>query len=392
MSDTTVSLLTPPSAGAIATIEVRGARAWELARQLFKPAGKPLPEAPAVNRFWFGTLGNDEVVLAVTAPPCGRGSSITSANEPRSQGSGATTTTIEIHCHGGRRVVRWVMEQFLTRGCLERAAPPQNEGFDLLQRAPTLRTASILLDQLTGAFEREVRRIIALIETAPVEAQASLRQLAELGNTVGRHLTEPWKVVIAGPPNVGKSSLINALAGYQRSVVSEVAGTTRDVVSVRVALEGWPVELIDTAGLRDATGLEAEGIARAHEALRTANRLVWVTDITDASARVPDLDLPTNGERIVVANKCDQPAAWDVTALPHFDGTVKAIPVSAKTGAGLPELITALIANFPSPPGGAAVPYTPHLIELVIEAATSARHAKWADAANLLRDTLAASE
>ena len=71
MSDTFVSLLTPPGTGAIATVEVRGPRAYSLAKQLFKPAGKPLPESPEVNRFWFGTLGSDEVVLAGFAWPPG---------------------------------------------------------------------------------------------------------------------------------------------------------------------------------------------------------------------------------------------------------------------------------------------------------------------------------
>src|SRR5690349_9232287 len=89
VSDTAVSLLTAPGTGAVATVEVRGPRAWELAKQLFTPAGKPLPESPEVNRFWFGTLGSDEVVLAATA-----------------------TEAVEVHCHGGRRVVRWVIEQF----------------------------------------------------------------------------------------------------------------------------------------------------------------------------------------------------------------------------------------------------------------------------------------
>ena len=96
MSDTAVSLLTPPGTGAIATVQVLGPRAWELARQLFKTAGKPLPELLEANRYWFGTLGSDEVILAVTADD-----------------------TIEVHCHGGRRVVRWVMDQFLANGFVE---------------------------------------------------------------------------------------------------------------------------------------------------------------------------------------------------------------------------------------------------------------------------------
>jgi tRNA modification GTPase len=67
---------------------------------------------------------------------------------------------------------------------------------------------------------------------------------------LGRHLTRPWRVVVAGAPNVGKSSLINALAGFTRTVVTAVPGTTRDVVATAAAIDGWPVELIDTAGLR----------------------------------------------------------------------------------------------------------------------------------------------
>ena len=83
-------------------------------------------------------------------------------------------------------------------------------------------------------------------------------------------------MVVAGAPNVGKSSLVNALAGFQRSVVSEIAGTTRDVVSVQLAFDGWPVELTDTAGLREAEGLEAEGVARANRALAEADLVLWV--------------------------------------------------------------------------------------------------------------------
>lgn len=371
MSGTAVSLLTPPGTGAIATVEVRGPRAWELAKQLFKPAGKPLPEAPEVNRFWFGTLGNDEVVLAVT-------------------GAGA----VEVHCHGGRRVVRWVIEQFLSHDCVEDRTPrPKGEGFELLQRAPTLRTASILLDQLNGTFANEVCRILALLESDPTSAAELLHQLADLGHFVGRYLIEPWRVVVAGPPNVGKSSLVNSLAGYQRSVVSEVAGTTRDAVSVRTAFDGWPVELIDTAGMRDATGLEAEGIERARTELETANRLVWVIDATDPRAHVPDLDdyLPTDDEPIVVVNKCDLLAACDVNTLPYFDGTVKAIPVSARTGVGIDDLARALVADVPTIPPGAAVPYTRRLIELVIGASGSAHYAKWEEAARFLREALAAA-
>jgi tRNA modification GTPase len=370
VSDTVVSQLTPPGTGAIATVEVRGPRAWELARQLFKPAGKPLPESPEANRFWFGTLGNDEVVLAA----CG--------------------VAVEVHCHGGRRVVRWVIEQFLSHGCVEERNPcPSGKGFELLQRAPTLRTAGIILDQLNGAFATEVRRILALLEADSVEARDPLYRLAELGNTVGRHLVEPWKVVVAGPPNVGKSSLVNALAGYQRSVVSAVAGTTRDAVSVRNAFDGWPVELIDTAGLRDAEGLEAEGIERARRVLIEADLVLWVMDASVDRPLFPSPDseraanLPLFNWLLVV-NKTDLSAHWDLSL------AYNAMPVSASTGDGIPALIERAVfhlVRFPPPPG-VAVPFTSRLADLVEAANAALLAGQLAEAIRLLRETLAEAQ
>ena len=148
-----------------------------------------------------------------------------------------------------------------------------NEILGLVTRAPTLRAAAVLLDQSHGAFASAVAGCL--------EDLSQLPRLAALA-AVGRHLVEPWQVVLAGPPNVGKSSLINALAGFERSVVAPVAGTTRDVVTVRVAFDGWPVELSDTAGLRDSgEALEAEGIARTKSRLASADLVVWVMDLTD---------------------------------------------------------------------------------------------------------------
>jgi tRNA modification GTPase len=248
----------------------------------------------------------------------------------------------------------------------------------LLQHAPTLRTASILLDQLNGAFATEVRRILGLLETDPPSATEPLRRLAELGNTVGRHLIEPWKVVVAGPPNVGKSSLVNALAGYQRSVVSEVAGTTRDAVSVRTAFDGWPIELIDTAGLRDAAGVEAEGIERARRVLAEADLVVWL----QIFGTLGDVHPPKSRFSTIVWNKSD----LATTPLPG-------IAVSAMTGAGIPQLAEEIVARLvPNPPPGVAAPFSPQLAALVEGANAALLAGRPDEAARLLREALAAAE
>jgi tRNA modification GTPase len=367
----TVSVLTPPGTGAIATVRVAGAGAWAAVRERFRPAGTdPLPESPEPHRVWFGTLGDggDEVVIGVE--------------------QGEPEPVIAIHCHGGRRVVRWVcelLEQDLPprpplhewRGGVQdtsaEVGPSRRDGLAknvrfgepdlLLARAPTLRTASILLDQHHGAFSRAV--------AACLEDLTQLPRFAALA-AVGRHLVEPWQVVLAGPPNVGKSSLINALAGFERSVVAPVAGTTRDVVTVRVAFDGWPVELSDTAGLRESgEELEAEGIARTKARLRHADLVVWVMDLTDP------LPPPDGFTGVVVGNKAD--LATTSTA---------ALPVSAVTRAGIPLLIGEIVRRLvPVPPRpGEGVPDTPALAELVESAAATVAAGNPDAARKLLRD------
>lgn len=341
---TRVAVLTPPGTGAIATIAVAGPEAWEIVRQrVTLPAGRRLPAVPEVGRTWFGTLG-DEVVIA------------------------AKPDSVEVHCHGGIRVVRWLVEQLVEAGCVEAAGrelpgfPGDSRVLDLLSRAPTLRTANLLLDQFHGAFSREIH---AILDSPVAEWVDRIPRLAAF-SPVGRHLVSPWKVVIAGPPNVGKSSIINALAGFQRSVVAPVAGTTRDAVTVAVALDGWPVELTDTAGIRHAEdSLEAEGIARARRVLAEADLVVWVLDGTSPEPEWPG---PEVGETpVVVVNKADRPLAFELGEDPME------ICVSATTGAGIPELgrrIAGILV--PHPPGpGVAVPFSPPLADAVDGAAAA---------------------
>lgn len=363
-----VTVLTGPASGAIATVEVSGARAWELARLLFRPAGDPLPETAEPHRFWLGKIGTDvadEVILAVTAVEPG--------------------TRVEVHCHGGRRVVRWLVEQFVSNGCTEVLAElDETDPWRLLTQAPTPRTASILLDQAQGAFARAVRGIL---DTMTADRATALKLLQELAGfaEIGRHLVEPWNVVIAGPPNVGKSSLVNALAGYQRAIVSDIAGTTRDVVTVPVAFDGWPMLLSDTAGLRLAAGLEAEGIARAKERLREADLVIWILDGSLSDQTFPDEEttrpvrLPP-GDWLMVLNKVDLMRGELVG---HQAG---ALPVSAVSAVGIPTLMEAIVSRLVphTPKKGAAVPFTPRLADAIVEAEESMRQNRLEEARRLL--------
>jgi tRNA modification GTPase len=353
---THVACLTPPGTAAIATLALRGPRAWEVVRRLFRPRSsrQVLPAEPEPGRIWLGHLGedtSDQVVLTVPRPA-------------------AAGPWVEVHCHGGREVVRLLLETIAAQGVpvctwqeLERLTtdrPLQAQAAVALAEARTERTAAILLDQHQGALERALAAVVAALDRDDRNEAGQLLAKLAGGTRLGRHLTTPWRVTVAGAPNVGKSSLVNALAGYRRSVVAATPGTTRDVVTTAIAIDGWPAELADTAGLRAATEyLEEEGIRRAEAALASADLCLWVLD-----ASAPPVWPPSTPAVRLVVNKTDLPAAWDLSAARD------AVLVSARTGAGLAELCARLsrwLVPDPPPPD-AAVPFTADLAACIEEA------------------------
>ncbi len=354
MAETSVTCLTPAGTGAIATLALHGPRAWQVVRELFRPhppVSHALPSEPARGRIWLGRMGEestDEVVVSV-----------------RNTNS---VPTIEVHCHGGREVIRMLLEAFEARGVrqctwqdFERLIhdnPLSAAAAVALAEAPTLRTATLLLDQYHGAFAGAIGAILAAWQEDNHDEAGGLIESLAGHAKLGRHLTSPWRVVIAGGPNVGKSSLVNALAGFQRCIVAPTPGTTRDVVTTVIAIDGWPLELADTAGLRQATGsIEEQGIGRARAAVTNADLCLWVLDAS-TSPIWPDHEI--HPLRFVI-NKVDLPAAWDL------DQAGSALRVSALKATGLAELCQAISDWLvPSPPPqGAPVPFTPPLCDRV---------------------------
>jgi tRNA modification GTPase len=256
----------------------------------------------------------------------------------------------EITCHGGLAAVRRILDDLARQGCptvdafelpLRQAPPecPAATAFDAewraaLAQAATLRTAQILLAQ-PAAW----RGLIARAEQAPWTDFTSELERAASWAELARHLVEPWRVVILGRPNAGKSSLVNALVGYDRAIVADQPGTTRDVLTVESACAGWPVRWHDTAGLRSSEDfLETEGVERARQAAANADLVIEVVDRSGAPEAATPWAPASTRRRILVAQKCDLPDAWG-DALP-----AEAVRVSALTGQGIPELMRTVAA------------------------------------------------
>ena len=369
-----VVVLTPPGRGAVSTLAVSGHGATATVAQLFAPAVGCGLVSTALGQIilghWGGATGEELVV-------CRRAD-----NE------------IEIHCHGGEAAVSAVLASLIERGCRQvdwrdwiRGRTDDliaAQAIEALAHATTLRGAAVLVDQYHGALANELERCANLAEAADEAswrtAESRLRSLAERA-CIGRRLCEPFRVVVAGKPNVGKSSLINALAGYERSIVYDQPGTTRDVVTVRTAIAGWPVELSDTAGLRSSgDSLEAAGVQLALERMSAADLCLLVFDAGQPWSHADGELAAQWPDAVVVYNKSD--LASSVPESPH------GIATSAVQGRGIEELLRVVGERLvPDPPApGTAIPFT-RLHEAVIDdAIVLLQTGKHAAAGRLLRE------
>jgi tRNA modification GTPase len=334
----------------VATLRVRGdlAKLSQGIAGIFQAArGRSLAESPQ-QQISFGRWGRDapeDVVVCVTGPD-----------------------VCEIHCHGGDAAVRRILNDLQSVGCevtdwhsqLEAECGVwEREHADALSRATTLRAAGWIVAQ-AGRMERAIAELTELVANGQREPAASRANEMLAWANFGWHLTRPWEVVLAGRPNVGKSSLINALVGFERSIVFDEPGTTRDVVTAETVLDGWAIRFSDTAGQHgSARDLEAIGIERARAAFGNADARLLLIDVGQPPHEDDQRLLADWPDAIIIAHKADLPDAWG-ESLPK-----NAIRVSSLRSTGLNELSSAIVPRLVPelPAADAVIPLTDRQVQ-----------------------------
>lgn len=343
-TDTIFALSSGRPPAAISVIRVSGPAAHEAGEALARSL--PEPRTAAARELWHPRSSerlDEALVLRFDAPASSTGED-----------------TVELHCHGGRAVVDAVLDALAHVSGLRPAEPGEftrrafeNGRIDLteaegladlieaeteLQRKAALALAEGGLRKQIAEWEKRVLQLSAEAERAidydednsvvdPALGRDCRTLAIELQDWLERPRIEPLKdgvrVVVAGPPNAGKSSLINAIAGADRVIVTDIPGTTRDHIEVPLSLGGIPILLTDTAGLRETRDeVEAIGVARSEALVEAADVLVWLGE--------PD-DAPAHPRMIRVHAKADLPARENAPT-----GT---IAVSSLTGGGLGALL-----------------------------------------------------
>ncbi len=335
-NDVIVAAATPPGVSALAVVRLSGKQSIDLVQELFQ--GKILSEQPShtlhLGMLKDGAEAIDEVVVSIFREP----NSFTKEN------------SVEISCHGSTLIVQRIIRALMKHGAAL-AAPGEftkraflNGRFDLAQaeavadliNAETDNARQAALNQMRGGFSKEIKRLreelihfASLIELEldfgeedvefakrddlrklVIKIQSHLEPLIrsfDQGNVIKNGVP----TVIAGKPNVGKSTLLNALLNEEKAIVSDIPGTTRDVIEDEMVLGGVNFRFIDTAGLRETTDtIEALGIGRTREQLKKASLILYLVDLTNSTleeinAELKELDA-LNIPVIRIANKMDK--------------------------------------------------------------------------------------
>lgn len=326
-------LLTPRGAGAVAVIELRCDVGIELRKLLSAFSAEPprdMDQLP-IGRIVFGKWRGEDVVVVRINPDLW-----------------------EIHCHGGMVAIERVLSDLESAGAsrIDEPFPRNNPNItdeaaisahieSILVQCRTRKTASLALSQTDGRLDRIWRDL----SSQHAETRGRAEAICLRWQHVADHLIVPWTIALIGPPNAGKSSLMNAIAGRQRAIVSEIPGTTRDLLEAEVFLDGWPFLFVDSAGIREtaASSIEASGISKSKTLATSADIVCVVIDQSSVESDtqfLETLSLPDD-RACVLFNKSDLTSS--TTAKITLNPTVPTFSVSAVTGGGLSEFLHWLV-------------------------------------------------
>lgn len=397
LDDTICAIATPVGEGGVGIIRISGPQSLQVASNVVI-----LRSGRSLNETRSHTLCCGDIYLSsdhAESPQQGNKATpldqvlVTVMRAPKSY---TGEDVVEIHCHGGQLILSMVCELLLRQGA--RLAEPGeftkraflNGRMDLTEaeavldtiRATTTASLKVAQEQLRGRLSKKIEqirnhliRILAHLEAGMdfVEEDISFighdeltRSLSEVSDEItellksareGRMLREGVVTAIIGRPNVGKSSLLNALLDTDRAIVSTIPGTTRDVVEESLSIQGLPLRLLDTAGLRKTTdGLEVEGIRRTRDAIAQADLVLIVIDGSETLTDDDVLLIRENyfNKTLAVINKTDLPVkvkesdvvsslqGSSINGNPNCQTSGTIVKISAKTGAGLDKLRRAI--------------------------------------------------
>jgi len=362
-NDTIIAPATPPGEGGIAILRLSGPESETFLQRFFQPT-KKTPSFKS-HRLYHGFLYDpsgikiDEVLAVIM----------------RSPHSYTREDVVEIHCHGGQLLTRRILDLFIDAGV--RLSRPgeftlrafingridlsQAEGVIDLIRSRSDVASRIALQQMDGSLSRRLHRYMSSFREilAQIEAEIDFPEdeipqtsydtflhtseqiLSDMKTLLasfdmGRILREGISVILLGSPNVGKSSLLNRLLGEDRAIVSEIPGTTRDTIEEQILLNGLPLRLVDTAGLRVSDNpIEAEGVERTRRKVESADIILLMIDSSNTHPIDPaTLDSVSNKKVLLVVNKVD-------LCLPTIPDNLNHLPsvcLSALTGEGVDKL------------------------------------------------------
>ena len=353
--DTIAAIATPPGNGGVGIIRISGAQVTEISKQLLNKS--LIPRHALFSSFIDddGSVIDSGITLYFPAPASYTGEDI-----------------LELQGHGGSVVLDMLLRRVISLGA--RLANPGefteraflNNKLDLAQaeavadliESSTEQSARSAQKSMQGVFSAQINELVTeltelriyveaaidfvdeeidfltdgVVENRIIRLLQSIRQIQKTAQQ-GRLLRDGMTVVLAGKPNAGKSSLLNALAGHEAAIVTDIAGTTRDVLRERIQLDGMPLHIIDTAGLRESdNSIEKEGIRRAHEEIQKADKILLLIDVRELETEDLLKTLPANIDITKVYNKIDLPGI--APEIKQTEGGYSCY-LSIKTGEGM---------------------------------------------------------